>query len=32
MAVFMLLARIDVASADEAIAPKSDVQFGGQWH
>jgi hypothetical protein len=30
MVVFMLLARIDVASADEAIVPKSDVQFGGQ--
>ncbi len=30
MLVVMLLARIDVASADEATAPKSDVQFGGQ--
>ena len=28
--LLMLLARIDVASADEATAPKSDVQFGGQ--
>ncbi len=30
MLVFMLLARIEVASADETTAPKSDVQFGGQ--
>jgi YHS domain-containing protein len=30
MTVFILFLRVNVASADEAVTPTSDVQFGGQ--